>query len=126
MKRLKQLFLAFAIITGTGVGVMALPAAPAMAVNVFDQCTGNATSKVCAAQKKDNANTMIKTVISLLLVALGIIAVIMIVIGGIRYTTSQGDSSGLKSAKDTIIYAVVGLVVAMLSYAIVNFVIGRF
>lgn len=124
MKRLKQLFLAFAIITG--VGAMALPATPAMAVNVFDQCKGNSASKVCAAQTKDNANSMIKTVINLLLTALGIIAVIMIVIGGVRYTTSQGDSSGLKSAKDTIIYAVVGLVVAMLSYSIVNFVLGRF
>ncbi len=124
MKRLKQLFLTFAIVTG--VGAMMLPAAPTMAVNVFDQCTGNASSKVCAAQSKDKANTMIKTVISLLLTALGIIAVIMIIIGGVRYTTSQGDSSGLKSAKDTIIYAVVGLVVAMLSYAIVNFVVGRF
>jgi hypothetical protein len=123
MKKIKQLFLAFAIVTG--VGAMALPASSAMAVNVFDQC-GGSTSKICAAQTKDNANNMIKIVINLLLTALGIIAVIMIVIGGVRYSTSQGDSGGLKSAKDTIVYAVVGLVVAMLSFAIVNFVVGKF
>jgi multisubunit Na+/H+ antiporter MnhB subunit len=57
---------------------------------------------------------------------LGAIAVIMIVIGGIRYTTSNGDSGSIKSAKDTILYAVVGLVVAMLAYAIVNFVVQSF
>jgi multisubunit Na+/H+ antiporter MnhB subunit len=54
------------------------------------------------------------------------IAVIMIVIGGIRYTTSNGDSSQVKSAKDTIMYAVIGLVVAILAYAIVNFILSAF
>jgi hypothetical protein len=47
----------------------------------------------------------------------------MIIVGGIRYTTSNGDSGRIKAAKDTITYAVVGLVVAILAYAIVNFVI---
>ncbi len=115
MKKIKQLILAFAIVTG--VGAMTLPASPAMAVNVFDQCKGNATSSVCKAQK-DNATSMVKIVINLLLTALGMIAIIMIIIGGIRYTTSQGDSTGIKSAKDTIIYSVVGLVVAIMSYAL--------
>jgi hypothetical protein len=65
-------------------------------------------------------------VVNILLYILGAIAVIMIVIGGIRYTTSNGDSSNTKAAKDTILYAVVGLVIAMLSYAIVNFVVKAF
>jgi len=60
------------------------------------------------------------------LVVMGMVAVIMIVVGGVRYTTSNGDSSAIKSAKDTILYAVVGLVVAMMAFAIVNFVIDRF
>jgi multisubunit Na+/H+ antiporter MnhB subunit len=123
MKKIKQLILAFAIVTG--VGVMALPASSAMAVNVFDQCAGNSTAAVCKSQK-DNATPMVTIIINLLLTALGIIAVIMIIIGGIRYTTSQGDSAGLTNAKNTIVYAVVGLVVAILSYAIVNFVVDRF
>jgi hypothetical protein len=50
----------------------------------------------------------------------------MIVIGGIKYTTSNGDSSAITSAKNTILYSVVGLVVAILAFAIVNFVLGAF
>jgi len=70
--------------------------------------------------------TRIQTVVNILLYILGAIAVIMIVIGGISYTTSNGDSGKIKTAKDTILYAVVGLVVAILAYAIVNFVIASF
>lgn len=68
----------------------------------------------------------LKTVVNILLYVLGAIAVLMIVIGGIKYTTSNGEASSMKSAKDTILYSVVGLVVAILAYAIVNFVIGAF
>jgi hypothetical protein len=50
----------------------------------------------------------------------------MLIIGGIRYVVSGGDSSAVTSAKNTILYAVVGIVVALLAYALVNFVIGSF
>ncbi len=53
-------------------------------------------------------------------------AVFMIVLGGLRYVLSGGDSAGIRSAKDTIIYALVGLVIAVFAFSIVNFVIGRF
>jgi glucose uptake protein GlcU len=69
---------------------------------------------------------MTRTIINVMLQVLGILAVIMIIVGGIRYTISNGDASRVKAAKDTITYAVVGLIVALLSYAIVNFVIGKF
>jgi hypothetical protein len=68
----------------------------------------------------------ITTIVNIMLYILGAIAVIMIVIGGIRYTTSNGDSAGISGAKNTILYAIVGLVVAILAYAIVNFVLGAF
>jgi len=68
----------------------------------------------------------LRIVINILLYILGAIAVIMIVVGGIRYTTSGGDSSSTKAAKDTVLYSVVGLVIAMLAYAIVNFVVSAF
>jgi hypothetical protein len=96
-----------------------------LAIDVFQQCGANGGSSVCGA-KNDNAASMVKNVINTLLYVLGMIAIIMIVIGGIRYTTSNGDSAGTKGAKDTILYAVVGLIIALLSYAIVNFVVGRF
>ncbi len=52
------------------------------------------------------------------------ISVLMIIIGGIRYTLSGGDQAGTRSAKDTILYAIVGLIVSMLAFVIVNFVVG--
>jgi hypothetical protein len=73
-----------------------------------------------------NLRVGIKDVINTLLFILGAIAVIMIVIGGIKYTLSNGDASSIKSAKDTILYSVIGLVVALLAYAIVNFVVDQF
>ena len=69
---------------------------------------------------------MIENVINTALYVLGMVAVLMIVIGGIRYTTSGGNSAQTKSAKDTILYAVIGLVVAILAYTIVNFVLNWF
>ena len=66
---------------------------------------------------------LLKDVINLLLFIIGAIAVIMIIIGGIKYTTSNGDQAQVTSAKNTILYAVVGLVVAIMAYAIVNFVL---
>lgn len=67
-----------------------------------------------------------RTVTNILLFLIGAVSVIMLIIGGIRYTLSGGDSSAVTSAKNTILYAIVGLVVAILAYAIVNFVIGSF
>ena len=53
----------------------------------------------------------------------GLVAVIFIIIGGINYMTSAGDPNKVKKAKDTILYAVIGLVICVLAFAIVNFVI---
>ena len=69
---------------------------------------------------------LIKKVVNLLLWAIGIVSVIMIIIGGIRYATSNGDSTQVTAAKNTIMYAVVGLVIAIFAYAIVNFVLTQF
>jgi hypothetical protein len=65
-----------------------------------------------------------QTIVNIFLFVIGAIAVIMLIYGGIRYTISGGDSKNVTAAKDTILYAVVGIVVAILAYAIVNFVIG--
>ena len=54
---------------------------------------------------------------------IGAISVLMLIYGGIRYTTSGGNEKGVTAAKNTILYAVVGIVVALLAYAIVNFVL---
>ncbi|HET8884022.1 MAG TPA: hypothetical protein VFM68_00950 [Candidatus Saccharimonadales bacterium] len=124
MKRWKQLVLVCAFVTG--IGVAALPAGNASAINVFRNCGGEGSTAVCGAANRDNATSMARIIINTMLFILGTIAVIMIIVGGVRYTTSAGDASRVKAAKDTIMYSIVGLVVAILSFTIVNFVVGRF
>lgn len=69
---------------------------------------------------------LFKIITNVLLFIIGAVSVIMLVIGGIRYTVSAGDSSAVTSAKNTILYAIVGIIVAILAYAVVNFVLGAF
>lgn len=66
------------------------------------------------------------TIANTLIFIVGAVAVIMLVIGGLRYALSAGDSSAVKGAKDTILYALIGVIVAVIAFAAVNFVITRF
>ena len=106
------------------IGIATLPL-PALAEGPADSAKEGFTS-IGGDQSGPKLEDSIKTIVNVLLFVLGAIAVIMIIIGGIRYTTSNGDASSIKGAKDTILYAVVGLVVAILAYAIVNFVLTAF
>ena len=67
----------------------------------------------------------VKNIINAVLYVVGILAVVVVIIGGIQYTTSGGDQAAVTKAKNTILYGIVGLVIAILAYAIVNFVIGK-
>lgn len=88
-------------------------------------CLDNPGAIGCNGVKIFGQQGIVTTIISTLIFVVGAVSVVMIVIGGLRYALSGGDSAGIKSAKDTILYAVVGLVVAILAYAIVQFVIGK-
>lgn len=103
---------------------------PACKVNMGVNATGaNDDSTKTCGPNKDAECTLgdrVKQVINVLLFIIGVISVIMIIIGGLRYTISNGDSSQITSAKNTVLYAVIGLVVALLAYAIVNFVVVQF
>ena len=65
---------------------------------------------------------IVLAVVNWLLFAVGVISVIMLIVGGIKYATSAGDSNKVTSAKNTIMYAIIGLAVAVLAFAIVGFV----
>lgn len=78
------------------------------------------------AKELPPGNFQIKDAVNVALYMIGVIAVIMIIYAGILYITAAGDAGKLAKAKTAIIWAVVGLVVVILSYAIVNFVIGAF
>lgn len=72
-----------------------------------------------------NTEVVQENIINYLLYAIGVIAVVMLIVAGIQMTTSAGDPGAVKKAKMTMTYAIVGLVVAILAYAIVNFVVGK-
>ncbi len=66
----------------------------------------------------------LQTIITVVLGVLGIVAVVIIILGGVQYVTSSGDPGKVKKAKDTIMYGIIGLLIALLAYAIVNFVLS--
>ncbi len=68
-------------------------------------------------------NDVIATVVNLLSIIVGVVAIIMIIIGGLKYVTSAGDPAKIGSAKNTVIYALVGLVIVALAQTIVRYVI---
>ena len=72
-----------------------------------------------------NVNSTVKLVVSILSFIVGVAAVIMIIIGGFKYITSSGDSNNISSAKNTILYAIIGLVIVALAQVIVRFVLQK-
>lgn len=77
----------------------------------------------CESAPDDRLASVIVGILNGIIGAAGLVAVIFIIIGGINYMTSAGDSSKVEKGKKTIIYAAIGLVICALSFAIVNWVI---
>ncbi len=122
MKKIKVTVISLAAVM-MGAFVLS-PAAPVYADVAGEIQKG--VNSVGGDEEKATLGGRLEDVVDILLYVLGAIAVIMIVIGGIRYATSNGESSQISSAKNTILYAVIGLIVAVLAYAIVNFVLDSF
>lgn len=76
-------------------------------------------------QTEYRAETAAMSIINVALAVVSFVAVVFIIIGGVQYVTSSGDPSKAVRAKNTIMYAVIGLIVALLSFAIANFVIDN-
>lgn len=89
-----------------------------------DQASGY-TSALCDDTDKEllGENSIFGTITNIFLFVVAAISVIMIVVGGLRYVISNGDQTAVTGAKNTIFYSVIGLVVALMAYAIVNFVL---
>jgi beta-lactamase regulating signal transducer with metallopeptidase domain len=108
--------------------VAALPSMSVVASQSSSQaCQGISqlgdSSQNCGKGQTD-ITKLIKSVVTLLSTLIGVAAVIMIIFAGFRYITSGGDSNRVSSAKSTIIYAVIGLVIAVLAQVIVNFAVS--
>lgn len=121
MKKIALFVALFAVL-----GLALVTTAPAHAINVFPTCGADSNSTVCSAttDKLFGAGGFWNRILETFTFIIGAISVLMIIIGGIRYTTSNGDQSAITSAKNTILYAIIGLIVAILSYGIVHFVIA--
>ena len=102
-----------------------LVAAPVAVESASAQVQDGLNMTKTADTQNTSVNTLIRNVINILLWAIGIVSVIMIIIGGFRYVTSNGDSSQVTAAKNTIMYSVIGLIIAIFAYGIVNFVVFR-
>ena len=75
-----------------------------------------------AAENLFGDGSIFNTVTNILLFLIGAVSVVMLIIGGIRYVVSGGDQGAVTSAKNTILYAIIGIVIAFLAFAAVRFV----
>lgn len=105
------------------VGLVAPIAVPAIAQADAVTEIKSGVQKSGGSENNTNLTTFIENITNILLFLIGIIAVIVIVISGLRFVTSNGNQDQVTSARNGIIYAVVGIVVAVMAYAIVRFVI---
>ena len=87
---------------------------------------GSGDSGCTAAPGSPTPDSLVKRGLNLFSAIIGIVAVVMIMVGGLKYITSQGDATSTASAKNTILYAAIGLVVVALAQVIVRFVLDRF
>ncbi len=129
MRQLKSLLSVFAVFV-----VLALSGVTAYAQNPLDKAcsTGVGASDSAACQDRGNFNNPVVGTDSVLLraadliaIATGVIAVIAIIIAGIRFATSHGDPQSVNTAKNTILYAVIGLIVIVVARGIIVFVVNN-
>ena len=127
MKKFKLVLASIAFVV-LGATAVLVPQTPVGAVNALEgACSAsNAGDNPICDSTDEEAPALIGTLINVLLFVIGALAVVMLIWGGIRYTTSAGNAASIKAAKDTIMYAIIGLVVAFLAYAIVNWVLEIF
>lgn len=125
MKRL--ILIALALVSVSVAGLAVTHASPAFADAKSDLCAGAnaATGATGCGDTSATISKTLKNIVNLFSSIIGIVAVIMIMLGGFRYVTAGGESGKVSSAKTTIVYAIVGLVIVALSQSLVHFVLNR-
>ena len=113
-----------ASILGAIVGISALISTPAYAFDLTIGAGASSARGIDQATTLFGATGIFTTLTNVMLFGVGAISVIMVVIGGLRYVISGGSSTNITAAKNTILYAVIGLIISILAYALINFVIG--
>lgn len=129
MKKTKLLFIAV-----TSLLLISL-LTPAVIHAQFDEATNEACAGLQAGddfidceedgEGGSRINSILVVVLNVLSFVAGVIAVIMLIIAGIRFVTSSGEAQSISSARNTVIYAIIGIIIVALSQVLVRFVIGR-
>ncbi len=124
-----------ALILASGFGIASLAVSTVVApVALAGTCSSDVTTTPLAngagcGQAAGTSNDLFapggafQTIADTLVFIIGAVAVIFLIIGGLRYVVSNGDPKNVSAAKDTILYAIIGIVVAIVSFAVVSFVI---
>lgn len=132
INKIKTIITSLAMLSMVGIPALV----PAVAHAQLTKCEGitacadegscNADKAGCDKGEADTRiNDIIKLVINIFSLIVGVVAVIMIIIGGLKYITSGGDSGNITGAKNTILYAIIGLVVIVFAQVVVRFVLKR-
>ena len=128
MNKIRTYITAFILVSMSAFALV--PVSTAGAQGALDGvCANNSQNGVCEENRQTenrSAEVFVKNIVNVLLYIIGALSVVMIIIGGILMAISNGDSSNLTKAKNTILYSVVGLIVAFLAYAIINWVVLLF
>jgi type IV secretion system pilin len=130
---MQALFLTFGFGAASVVATMVVaPTVLAAAPDCNPDTTTNpiANGASCAQAAGTSSNLfapggVFQTIADTMIFVIGAVAVIFLIIGGLRYVISNGDPKNVTAAKDTILYAIVGIVVAIISFAVVSFVITQ-
>jgi hypothetical protein len=138
MKRLKKATLIFAEAIAA-FSLMFAPVVPVFAQQDAQQqinaglCTGSnlqftedtSGADCSTSDATERVNNLIRTIVNLLSAIVGIVAVIMIIFGGLRYITSGGNDTSVTGAKNTILYAIIGLIIVALAQVLVRFTLNK-
>ena len=111
------------ILSAAMVGIMSLAGLSSVSALTLQEGAEAARCDGCPTDLFGDTGVF-KQVTNTILYIVGIVAVVMLIIGGIKYVISGGDSKKVTDAKNTVLYAIIGLVIAFLAFAIVNFVIS--
>lgn len=100
-------------------------AASAFAAEQVDVCPTGQFNPLCGL-KYDTFGTIVSSLITLVLIIAVVISLFFLIYGGIKWVTSGGDKTGVESARNHIVAAIVGLAIALLAYLIINIVLNMF
>lgn len=126
MKQISKAKVLAAVMCLAMVFTVASPVSLPVYADAKDEVKKGADMTNSGGSAKQDLPDIITTIINVMLFIAAALAVIMIIYGGIRYITAHGDEKQVKVAKDTIVYSVAGLIIAILAYALVTFIFDRF